>query len=391
MGRHGENIRKRKDGRWEARYIQSYNTEGKAVYRYVYGKSYLEVKEKRRIDQTEKQIPIKNVNADRLRTTFGQLSQEWLSSRKSMVKESTYASYVHTIQKHLLPELEHVYITSINVSMLDKFLKGKLKTGRLDGDGGLSLKTVSDIRSVLKMILSYGQEQGFENLSGITLPLPGNHIPKVDVLTSREQRKLESELFREITPMHLGIMISLYAGLRIGEVCALQWKDINLEAGTVSVNKTVIRIQNTDRNAKAKTKVLVESPKTACSERIIPLPDDILPYYINCQCEENAYILTGTGHMMEPRVCLQKYKKVLRSAGINSYSFHTLRHTFATRCVEKDFDIKSLSEIMGHSSVTITMQRYVHPSFERKKEQMNRLTIGVVQGQNCGQEQRNSL
>lgn len=383
MGRHGENIRKRKDGRWEARYIQKYNSEGKAVYRYVYGKTYLEVKEKRKSEQ-QKSVN-STIETKLLKMTFQQLSEEWLVYKKNMVKESTFACYVHVIQKHLLPELGSVYINTLTGDFLEQFLQSKLQSGRLDCQGGLSNKTVSDLRSVLKMILNYGHERGLCNLTDVRLMVPTGKKPKISILTKNEQQKLENCLMQEITPFHLGVMLSLYAGLRIGEVCALQWKDFNFEHGTILIRKTVIRIQNTDTNAAAKTKLVIDRPKTDSSERVIPLPGSILPFYRNHRQEENVYLLTGTVCYMEPRVCLKKYKELLKKAGIRDYSYHTLRHTFATRCVENDFDIKSLSEIMGHSTVTITMQLYVHPSLERKREQMNRLPIMAIHGQNCGQ------
>ncbi len=377
MGRHGENIRKRKDGRWEARYIQRYTEDGKAVYRYIYGKSYQEAKEKRKKEQDSVQQEEKMHEGPLLKITFGQVAKEWLSARQNAVKESTYALYTQTIRKHLLPDLADVSVMSLNEIFLQQFLQKKLTEGRLDGKGGLSDKTVSDIRSVLKMILAYGYSIGFTNLSGIHLSVSSVRPPQIKVLTREEQEKLEKAIFKEKSPFYLGIMLSLYTGLRIGEVCALQWGDFDFKAGTVSISKTVIRIQNTDPYAKNRTKVLVEKPKTNCSNRVIPLPDALLPYYRENRREDNVYVLTGTTHYMEPRACLQKYKKFLQKAGIRDYNFHVLRHTFATRCVENDFDVKSLSEIMGHSNVTITMQRYVHPSLEQKRTQMNKLSFKV--------------
>ena len=377
MGRHGENIRKRKDGRWEARYIKDYDSQGKAIYRYIYGKTYLEVKEKRKAEQEKNNL--KNITS---KATFEQLSDDWLNYKKNFVKESTYANYVHIIHKHLIPELGDIYTTSLTSALLEEFLHNKLQSGRLDHKGGLSNKTVADLRSVLKMILNYGQNHNICNLENIYLPIPSGRKPQIHVLTRNDQKKLENYLLHEIVPLHLGVILSLYAGLRIGEVCALQWKDFNFEHGTIHISKTVIRIQNTDPDTKPKTKLIIEKPKTSSSERTIPLPKDILTIFKTNRQNGDIYLLTGTICFMEPRVCLKKYKDLLQKAGIGDYSYHALRHTFATRCVEKNFDIKSLSEIMGHSDVTVTMQRYVHPSFERKKEQMNRLTIMINQSQN---------
>ena len=181
-------------------------------------------------------------------------------------------------------------------------------------------------------------------------------------------------------------MLALYGGLRIGEICALQWKDFNFEEGTVSVSKTIIRIKNTENNAVTKTKVIIQEPKTEHSKRIIPLPDVLLPYYIEAKKEETDFILTNAERFMEPRVFLEHYKKILKKSGVKNYTFHALRHTFATRCVENNFDIKTLSEIMGHSNISITMQRYVHPSLEQKRVQMNKLSLTINQSQKSGQK-----
>lgn len=383
MGRHGENIRKRKDGRWEARLIQGYDLNGKANYRYLYGKTYLEAKGK-------KQAAVAELRAGKARSaalrkiTFGQLTREWLEGKRGRVKESTWANYANAVERHLMPELGGIYVTALTADFLEQFLLRKLNQGRLDGRGGLSAKTVADLRSLLKLILQYAQSKGFAGMGDFHLPAPAGRPPKIQTLTKREQEKLERVLFSDPKPLHLGILIALYAGLRIGEVCALQWGDFRFEEGTVSVSKTLLRIQDPQPGAKAKTKVVIDLPKTPSSNRVIPLPDFILSYYKMNRRGKDCYLLTGTERFMEPRACLERYKRVLRLAGVGEHNFHTLRHTFATRCVENGFDIKSLSEIMGHSSVTVTMQRYVHPSMELKREQMNKLSTMAICGQNCG-------
>lgn len=385
MGRHGENIRKRIDGRWEARYIQNYNADGKAVYRYIYGKTYLEAKQKRNSAMAE-MITFPRNSSSLLKVTFRQLTEEWLSIKKGQVKQSTYANYANLVEKQLLPELGEVYVSSLTTQCLEQFLHKKLLCGRLDGKGGLSNKTVSDICSLLKLILQYAKKADYVCPSDLKFSVPAGHPPKIEVFDRNEREKLEQALFMELKPLHLGILIALYGGLRIGEVCALQWKDFHFEEGTVSVNKTIIRIRNTEKNSAKKTKVLIEKPKTVYSDRMIPLPDVLLPYFKEARQENDAYVLTGTKHFMEPRLCLEHYKRILKKAGIKDHTFHALRHTFATRCVENDFDIKSLSEIMGHSNISITMQRYVHPSMEQKRMQMNKLSLTINCGQNSGQK-----
>lgn len=209
--------------------------------------------------------------------------------------------------------------------------------------------------------------------------------PEMKVLTLEQQEKLENYLFRNPGPMELGILITLYGGLRIGELCALQWRDIHFESGTLQVSKTILRIQKEDRDKGKKTQVLISRPKTDSSNRLIPLPGFLLEFLRNFRQESELYLITGTKFYLEPRMCLEKYKKILETAGLESHTFHTLRHTFATRCVEKGFDPKSLSEILGHANINTTLQNYVHPSIDLKKEQMDRLEQISVWGQNKGQ------
>lgn len=289
-----------------------------------------------------------------------------------------YICYVNSLEKHILPELEELFIEQVTTLRLEQFLMEKLHNGRLDGRGGLSSKTVADLRGVLRLILEYAQTHGCPDLD-VRLPKVSGYTLKIQTLSHFEQQQLERFLFASAEPINLGILLSLYGGLRIGEVCALQWGDFQFQSGTVTVRKTLLRIRDLTPEAPAKTKLLLETPKTQCSNRIIPLPDFILAYFSLHQRAPNAYLLTGTPHFMEPRICLIKYKRVLAEAGVKDYTFHALRHTFATRCVENGVDIKSLSEIMGHASITITMQRYVHPSMELKRSQINKLTpfIGI--------------
>lgn len=387
MPRRGENIRKRKDGRWEGRVIISYDTDGKARYRSVYGHSYQEVKDKKEhlAAACKGIVPFpEEFHRDRLKLTLSQVMQEWLDSRKDSIKDSTYAQYNFMLNKYILPDLGDRYMASLTSDQLDTFLKNKLHSGRSDGTEGLSPKTVSDIRSILLQGIEYARERKYPCAVDAKIFYPKNHQPTVEVLTRDEQEKLEQILFQSSDPIRLGIMIALYGGLRIGEVCALQWGDFNYTSGTVQISKTMMRIKDLTPNSFRKTKIVIDRPKTERSNRIIPLPSFIMEVMKREAKSSECYILSGTTEYIEPRVCLRQYKKVLEKAELPSFTFHALRHTFATRCVENEFDVKSLSEILGHSNVSITMQRYVHPSMERKREQMERLEKISVWGQKNG-------
>lgn len=389
MGRHGENIRRRKDGRWEARIICGYDSNGKAKYRSIYGKTYQETKKKRNAVLSEKEEVIDfehGKEQNQQNVTVKQVMQEWLASRKGTVKASTLAQYASLVQKHLLPELGEYPVSALTSEIIDQFLKDKLSNGKLNKNGGLSPKTVADIRSVLLLGLEYARQRHYSCPVNDRIFYPKNRQPHIQVLSREEQTKLERVLFGNPEPLHFGILLTLYSGLRIGEVCALQWKDIQFEKGTLCVTKTIIRIRNLESEFPNKTRILIERPKTENSNRIIPVPTFILDFLKKYRQKQEAYLLTGTNAYLEPRICLNKYKNVLKKAGLGSFTFHTLRHTFATRCIESGFDPKTLSEILGHANVNTTLQRYVHPSLEMKREQMERLEKLSILGQSQGRE-----
>ena len=386
MGRRGENIRKRADGRWEARVITAHDASGKARYRYLYGKTYQEVREKKMKLLAEKENNLICTETNRLKTSFSTIAMQWLASRKDTIKESTYACYYMLLQKHLIPALGEYPLTALNREVLDAYLRSLLKNGRSDGKGGLSPKTVSDIRSLLLLILKYARLQHYPCPADHSLFSPKNHTPAIHILSPEEQLRLERFLLEEQTPFHLGLMLTLYSGLRIGEICALQWSDLLLEDRLLSVAKTLIRIPEVELSAEKRTRVLIDRPKTDSSIRLVPIPDFLAKLLSGQRREDDVYLRTGTEHYMEPRICLDKYKQVLHKALLPPYTFHTLRHTFATRCVESGFDPKSLSEILGHSNVTTTLQRYVHPTMELKRRQMEKLAQFSICSQNCGQK-----
>lgn len=374
MGRHGENIRKRKDGRWEARIIVGYDLNGKAKYHSIYGKTYAETKEKRNelLRNADKLLTI-TPKKNSQKITVTELTEEWLRSKQDAVKESTYAHYSRIVRKHILPELGSLYVSSLTTDLLNDFLKQKLHSGNLKTKEGMSAKSVADIRSILIQNIEFARQNKYICPVEGRLFFPHAEPNRIEVLSLAEQSQLETVLFSNMKPFHLGILVTLYGGLRIGEICALQWKDIHLNSRTIHITKTLLRIENTTRFSSTKTRLILTQPKTLTSHRSIPLPSFLIDILKEYRESPDDYLLTGTSFPLEPRACLAKYKRLLRQAGLRPYTFHALRHTFATRCVGNGFDAKSLSEILGHSNVNTTLQRYVHPSMELKREQMERL------------------
>lgn len=401
MGRRGENIRKRIDGRWEARIVQGKPIAGCTNYKYLYGKSYQEVRKKKKEFLISCQSQILPVNAassllqfqavqpslrddGQAESLFRNVIEEWLHSKQPIVKESTLACYTVLVREHILPTLGDLPLNKIDSAVLGKFLVETKTHGRIRGEGELSDKTVSDVKVILMQILTFAKNRGM--LTTVPeCPSVSSRRPDVSVLTELEQKRVEKEALKEDTPFSLGVLVSLYSGMRIGEVCGLQWKDFDCKNGTINISKTVSRITVTDNQAVARTKVVIGTPKTDCSTRTIPLPTTVFQYFMQHRRSGDCYLVTGTQKYMEPRVCLDRYKRFLNRAGVSDHTFHTLRHTFATRCVECGVDVKSLSEIMGHSDVRITMQRYVHPSMDSKKAQVNKLSCFQISGQNSGQ------
>ena len=244
---------------------------------------------------------------------------------------------------------------------------------------GLSPKTVTNILSVLKNIFIFANREKFlvtADIKDITVKQPQKPMR---ILSIEEQQRLSQYLCDNLTSCWLGILLCLYTGLRIGEVCALKWKDIHIHEHYLYIHQSMQRIQ-IEGSEKRKTKVIIQSPKSECSIRKIPIPDEILPLLLSFKSNDDAFLLIGhVNRFIEPRNLENQFKTVTKECGIKIINFHALRHTFATRCVELGFDIKSLSEILGHSSVNITLNRYVHPSMELKQKNMNKLSGFILQ------------
>ena len=352
MARRRENIYKRKDGRWKARVIKGHDGRGKAS------------------ESTSEDSP-----------RFGGVLDSWLERKRIRLKESSYVKYFNLISNHIKPTLGDYALSEINNAILNSYISEKHRTGRIrnksntDG-GGLSEKTLKDIATVIKSALRFAQEERIlSDIPIITITFPREKRKEMRVLSKDEQAILEKYLCANMDTSKLGILLCLYTGLRIGEICSLRWRDISLENHTLTVKHTIQRMQTLDADGSKKTKVLVTEPKSDCSMRIIPLPDILIDKLkVFRPDDQNAFVLTGkSGSYIEPRTYHNHFKAHIAAVGIEDANFHSTRHTFATRCVEVGFEIKSLSEILGHANVTITLNRYVHPSFDLKRSNMNKL------------------
>lgn len=357
MPRRGENIYKRKDGRWEARYVKEITADGKKKYGSVYASSYKEVKAKQQLcilKPTENHNPIS--------ITVTELTAEWLSSMKNQVKPCTYQKYECVCRNHIISDLGTIAVRCISRFTIMSFTERLLEKN-------LSAKTVNDTLIVLGLALKYAQET-----YSITVPKINyvkEHQREMRVFSAQEQRVITEYLLQQIDIHKFGVLLALYTGMRIGELCALRWDDITDEH--IIINKTMMRI----KNEQGKTEVKIGSPKSESSNRIIPTPKYLLPM-IN-QFRSNGYVLSNDKlKYTEPRLMQIKFGQMIAECNIEKTNFHALRHTFATRCIEAGVDVKTLSELLGHSDVKTTLNRYVHSSFELKQKSMEQLEMSLI-------------
>ena len=354
--RRGENIYKRRDGRWEGRYIVSRDENGKACYRSVYAPTYVEVRDKLR--KCSQEPPNGNTSL------FENIGENWLSGVKLRCKLSTYNKYFSTYQNKLLPKFKGLRISELNSKRIEGFISGKAE---------LSDKTRSDILSMLKQIVKFAEHSGFYVDNTISDLSVRRSVNKIRVLTVQEQIRLENYLLSCDSLITTGIYITLYTGLRIGELCALKRSDIDLDSGMIHISGTMQRLRIDTMISR--TQVMITEPKSKCSIRDIPIPKAILSvcrmYYYNMP--EHCFILTGDETYIEPRLLSYHFKKCIKACDLENIHYHTLRHTFATRCIERGVDVKSLSEILGHYDVNVTLNRYVHPSMELKRKNIEKL------------------
>lgn len=384
MARRGENIRKRKDGRWEGRIRYGMSAEGKVLIKYLYGHSYAECRDKVHAFLQLRRPPKKSYE---LCCTYQALSEKWLEHEKLNIKQSSYDAYEYMLRQYVLPKFGHRLITEMTREEAEEWLtwllsEGKSVKRRKDGTlpekGGLSYSMVTNIVIVLKSVMAYGEElYHIENpLRRIKWPKPRNY--RRDRVFTHREWNIFMNAVKQCRHTE-AIETAMYTGLRLGEVCGLQRGDIDLNERTVTVKRNIVRLKA--HEGERKTKLEATTPKTEQSRRTIPYPDVLHEILAGvCLGKENGDYLFGETKrvFMNPKTLTMRYYKVLETGGLRNVSFHTLRHTFATRCIEGGMDIKTLSEILGHSSVKLTLDRYVHSSMDFKKEQINRVYDNIL-------------
>ena len=297
------------------------------------------------------------------RRDFRVVTEEWLKYKKNTVKKSTYYNYVYSVEKYLYPRFAGKNITKIR--NYNDFIEELSDT--------LSPKTVRDIITKLKEIISFYEEEHNTKLNIKKMSLPKLNKKEIQILSNKEKQKLEKYCIQQNDLKSLGILICLNTGLRVGEVCALRWENIDFESKKIHVEKTIERVYSTNEK---KTIVIIDTPKSITSVRTIPMNSKLygILKQMKGKSKKTDFVLTGSSeHYVEPRNYQYNFKEILKKCKVKKYKFHTLRHTFATNCIEAGMDIKSLSEILGHADVSITLNIYVHSSDKVKRKYLERI------------------
>lgn len=301
------------------------------------------------------------------KVTLSEVATAWKAYKRQYVKKSSYSIYALLCNKYILPSLGSA--TRLDEQSIQSFAADLLSRG-------FSIKTVRDTMLVLKMIIRFGEKMNaWPHLEYAVHYPTDSEVPReVTTLSDQHLRALLQHLKGHFSFRNLGILICLHSGLRIGEVCGLQWQDIDVQAGVIRVNKTVQRIVIRDEGL-YESFVEIGRPKTISSIREIPLPHDLLALIrpFKKVMPPGNYLLSGTCEPMEPRTLRNYFHNMLRDLGIPKVRFHALRHSFATRCIASRCDYKTVSAILGHSSISTTLDLYVHPDISDKKRCINRL------------------
>ncbi|EOL49873.1 tyrosine-type recombinase/integrase [Enterococcus caccae] len=360
MVRKGENIYKRKDGRWEGRYIKGRRSDGRAVYGYIYHTKYTDLKEKL---LTMKALYSHNYIFKTItyRGTLNDWASCWLKEIQNQLKPSTYASYTNKMIKHVLPFLGHIPMQSITTHNLDEWIK---KIGK-----NLSPNSVRIVYQVLVSCFTAAvkRELLIENpCKHVTLPK--KKLNNIKAITTDQQKTLKEKASKH--PKGLAVVLALETGMRIGEIAGLKWEDIDFSTNILTVKRTIQRIQLINGTTK-KTQIVEGTPKTTTSKRTIPLSKNLSQFLTKQKQNSNGSFVLGGCKPVEPRLISFWLKKMCQSVDLPHIRFHQLRHSFATRCLEKGVSIATISALLGHQSTKMTLDTYINSFMSEKRKAIN--------------------
>ena len=366
MARHGENIYKRKDGRYEGRYVIGKTITGKTRFGYIYGHQYAEVKKKlvlKKAEQTEA-APTANGNCQ---STVGEWLIYWMENELlGSVKQSSYQTYTNLLNRYLLPNIGSVRLSAVTPGIINEFVECLESSG-------MACSTVKSAYRLLAAAMRYALDEGMI----LKNPCRNIRIQRPEQAEQRVLTRAEQEMLRNsASDSDLPAILSLYTGMRLGEVCALKWSDIDWEKKTITVRRTVQRIMRSGKNESGvKTTLLIGTPKSLRSHRVIPVPDFILAQLRKLMKTgmTDSFVFSVSAKAAEPRTIQRRFKRFVEKLGIPGVHFHTLRHSFATRLLELGVDVKTVSVLLGHGSVKTTLDFYAHSLIDQQRAAMNLL------------------
>ena len=363
MARKGENIYKRKDGRWEGRYIKGRKPDGRPLYGSIYGRKYGDVK--------ARLIPIKSTYAaarEHSSVRYIGTVRDWLcywldDLQKPHIKPSTYASYRDKLVRHVLPDLGDKRLEKLTENDIQDWIDGLTAKGL----AGSSVRTIYRIFNAALQKAVYRHYLFVNPCRDVTLP--GEQQPEIHALTISQQKELEKQAL--VGKGNEAVILALYTGMRIGEISALTWDDVDFESSLIYVRRTLQRIPDYEVGADAKTKLIIDIPKTRTSYRMIPFGGHLKASLLEWKAvSKSEYVISCKGHFAEPRVISYRFRKIADKVGLAGTTFHSLRHTYATRCIERGIDVVTLSRLLGHASSKLTLDTYADSTMEQRKYAM---------------------
>lgn len=314
---------------------------------------------------------------DNAEMKFAELASQWLISVSFGLKESTLEHYRYTLNRYLLPIFGEKQLSVLNEQELEQGILRIISAA--DGrHKPLGASSSRECLTMLRRICKYASHLHLIRTIEIMVKLPQMERKQTNTLSAQEQASVQAFVLNRPTARKVGLLLQMQLGLRIGEVCGLQWGDFDFKAGTLTIRRTVCRIYC----GVGQTKIVIQPPKTKSSSREIPIPQGLVAVLQALQgtVTPDTWFLSGsTKKPVEPRCYRKSIRSYLRCAAVRQVHPHALRHTFATTCLQTGCDIKTLSEMMGHTDPNITLKRYVHSDMKRKRSEIERIFSVVWQ------------